>query len=75
MDGIKIQGLKAPMFSQIYTLKGVTDPPKDGNTWMGWKIEHHSQITSPEIYQQAKAFNEMVLAGAVITAPMDDETM
>lgn len=75
MDGIKIQGMKAPMFSQIYTLKGVADPPKDGNTWMGWKIEHHSQVTSPEIYQQAKAFNEMVLAGNVTTAPIDDETM
>jgi hypothetical protein len=65
MTNIKTKGQTLPMFSQIYRLTVVADPPNDKGTWMGWKIEHVSQIQDRSQYDMAKAFMALIKAGKV----------
>jgi hypothetical protein len=75
MQGIKIGNNTAPMFSQTYRITAVPESNDQGN-WYGVKIEHAGQITNAEMYQQAKAFRDLIKAGSVkLAMPEDDQTM
>jgi len=71
MQGIRIQGQTAPMFSQMYKLSPVGES-NDQGSWAGVKIEHIGQVTNPEVYQAAKQFREMVRAGVAQASPADE---
>jgi len=71
MQGIRIQGQVAPMFSQKYKLSPVSES-NDKGSWTGIKIEHVGQVDSIELYNAAKSFREMVRSGeAKATEPED----
>lgn len=63
MQGIKINGVEAPMMSQIYR---ITTVPKSNNegSWYGFKIDHVEQIKDATQYQDAKKFRELIKSGA-----------
>ena len=73
MQGIRIKGQVAPMFSQMYKLLPQVES-NDKGSWAGIKIEHVGQVTTMEIYEQAKIFRDMVRFGAAQVSPADDET-
>ena len=62
MQGIRINGQVAPMFSQMYKLTPVAES-NDKGSWSGIKIEHNGQVKSRELYEAAKSFREMVRSG------------
>lgn len=62
MQGIKLNGQTAPMFSQKYRLTSVGES-NDKGSWAGIKVEHLCQVTSIEEYNAAKSFREMVRSG------------
>lgn len=72
MQGIRIQGQVAPMFSQMYKLSPVSES-NDKGSWAGVKVDHVSQITSRELYDACKQFRDMVRSGEVKSAPTDDD--
>lgn len=72
MQGIRIQGQVAPMFSQVYKITPVAES-NDKGSWSGVKIDHHGQVTSIDVYNQAKQFRDMVRSGAATATPVDDE--
>ena len=74
MQGIRIQGQVAPMFSQMYRLTAVGES-NDKGSWAGIKVEHAGPVTSMEIYQQAKQFRDMVRSGEAQAAPVDDSEL
>jgi hypothetical protein len=63
MNGIRIGGVTAPMFSQMYKLTP-TPEKNDKGSWSGINITHIGQVTSAELYNAAKQFNSMVRSGA-----------
>ena len=71
MQGIRINGQTAPMFSQRYKLSTVGES-NDKGSWAGIKIEHVGQVTSVEEYKAAKQFREMVRAGTAKAVAPDD---
>jgi len=72
MQGIRIKGQAAPMFSQMYKLMPTAES-NDKGSWTGIKVEHVGQVNSIELYQAAKAFREMVRTGEAQAAPVDDD--
>lgn len=72
MQGIRVSGQTAPMFSQKYKLTACSES-NDKGSWAGIKIEHVGQVTSIEEYQNAKHFREMVRSGEAKAAPVDGE--
>lgn len=72
MQGIKINGQTAPMFSQMYKLTTVGES-NDKGSWAGLKIEHLGFITNEAAYNAAKQFREMVRSGAASATPAGDE--
>jgi hypothetical protein len=64
MQGIRIQGKEAPMFSQIYKITTIPLKNNEGS-WYGFKIDHVKQIDNVEIYNAAKEFRELVKSGNV----------
>lgn len=72
MQGIRISGQLAPMFSQKYKLTAVGES-NDKGSWAGIKIEHAGQVGDPNQYIAAKQFRDMIRSGAASAAPMDDE--
>lgn len=76
--GIKMQGKKGPftppMFSHIYHLTTTPEKNEKGQ-WSGWSIRIERVIDDPQLYAEAKLFNEQVKAGKVVTAaPPSQET-
>ena len=74
MQGIRIKGQPAPMFSQMYKLSPVSES-NDKGSWAGLKIEHVGQVTSRELYEAAKQFREMVRSGTAQSAPVDEDDL
>jgi len=72
MQGIRIKGQVAPMFSQMYKLTPAAESNEKGS-WAGLKVEHVGQVNSMELYQAAKSFREMVRSGEAQAAPVDDD--
>lgn len=58
------QLFQAPSFSRLYQLFSVKESNERGS-WNGWSIGALGKVKSRELYDAAKAFNTMVLAGAV----------
>ena len=71
MQGIRLSGQTAPMFSQRYKLSAVGES-NDKGSWAGIKIEHAGTVQNAEEYNSAKAFRDMVRSGAASAAPADD---
>lgn len=74
MQGIRIKGQTAPMFSQMYKLSPVSES-NDKGSWAGLKVEHVGQVTSRDLYEAAKAFRDMVRSGTAQVAPVDDDNV
>lgn len=74
MQGIRIKGQVAPMFSQMYKLTAVGESNSKGS-WAGIKVEYVGPVTSMDVYQQAKQFREMVRGGQMQTTPLEDEEL
>jgi len=70
MQGVKIGGKTAPMFSQMYKLTTVGES-NDKGSWAGLKIEHLGTITNEAAYLAAKQFREMVRSGEASAANED----
>ena len=51
-----------PLFSQYYALTTVGEQNESGS-WKGVQIEHHGEVESPDVYRQAKEFNQIVNSG------------
>lgn len=62
MNNIRINGVQAPMFSQVYKLTTVARSNDDGS-WFVPNFEHVKQIDSVELYEAAKAFREQIRSG------------
>lgn len=70
MQGIRIQGQIAPMFSQVYKITPTAES-NDKGSWSGIKVEHHGPVTDIDVYQTAKQFRDMVRSGSIQAAPAD----
>lgn len=71
MQGIRIGGKLAPMFSQKYKLTAVGES-NDKGSWAGLKIEHLGSVETIEEYNAAKEFREMVRSGEAQATINDD---
>ena len=71
MNGIRINGVQAPMFSQMYRITPQAES-NDKGEWSGVKIDHIGQVTSIHQYNEAKAFREMVRSGTAKVAEDED---
>jgi hypothetical protein len=71
MQGIRINGATAPMFSQLYKLSPMPES-NDKGSWSGVKIGHFGQVTSKELYEVAKGFREMVRSGTAKAVETED---
>lgn len=74
MQGFRIQGQIAPMFSQMYRLTPQQES-NDKGSWAGMKIEHIGPVNSLEIYNGAKQFLSMVKSGNVKSTPADTDDL
>lgn len=72
MQGIRIGGQVAPMFSQVYKISPMLES-NDKGEWSGLKFDHIGQVTSMDHYNAAKQFREMVRSGAASATPTGDE--
>ena len=71
MQGIRINGAVAPMFSQMYKVTPCAES-NDKGSWSGYRIDHVGQVTSVELYHAAKDFRDMVRSGtAKVSEPED----
>lgn len=62
-----------PSFSHIYKLTSVKEENAKGK-WYGVEIDIVEPVSDPELYANAKKFNQAVNAGAVEVAPPVNET-
>ena len=74
MNGIRINGQIAPMFSQMYKITPVAES-NDQGSWSGINIELVKQLDNADMdfYMAAKLFREMVRSGAAAATHPDDE--
>lgn len=72
MQGIRINGQTAPMFSQMYKITPMAES-NDKGSWTGVKIDHVSQVKSRDLYEAAKSFREMVRSGEAKVADLGDD--
>lgn len=68
MQGIRINGMVAPMFSQMYLLSSVPES-NDKGSWAGVKITHIGTVSTVELYNSAKNFRDMVRSGVAKAVP------
>jgi len=61
-----------PRFSHVYRLKTVSEENSKGS-WHGWEISLDSMVDNADFYQQAKLFNEQIMAGDVEVKHANDE--
>jgi len=72
MQGIRIGGNIAPMFSQMYKVSPMAES-NDKGSWSGYKIDHIGQVTSIDLYNGAKNFRDMVRSGTAKVAEASDD--
>ena len=72
MQGIRVGGSVAPMYSQLYKLSTVNES-NDKGSWAGLKIEHIAQVNNVDQYQTAKSFRDMVRSGEMKAQEPSDE--
>ena len=61
-----------PRFSHVYNLKTVSEENSKGS-WHGWEISLDGMVDNGGFYQQAKSFNEQIMAGDVEVKHANDE--
>ena len=67
----KHNGKTLPSFANMYRLKSVEDG-NDKGSWNSWSINHESQVTTMEAYNDAKALHTSVTSGELKPALLTD---